>query len=63
MPNLAGLSVPLRFRGSQIEVTLDGPQVHVRALPDSFSPSAKVGVGEEVAEIKPGESHTFQTPS
>jgi trehalose/maltose hydrolase-like predicted phosphorylase len=63
MPNLAGLSVPLRFRGSQIEVTLDGPQVHVRALPDSFSPSAKVGVGEEVAEIKPGESHTFQTSS
>jgi trehalose/maltose hydrolase-like predicted phosphorylase len=63
MPNLAGLSVPLRFRGSQIEVTLDGPQVHVRALPDSFSPSARVGVGEEVAEIKPGESHTFQTSS
>ena len=63
MPNLAGLSVPLRFRGSQIEVTLDGPQVHVRALPDSFSPSAKVGVGDEVAEIKPGESHTFQTSS
>ncbi|HEY4865003.1 MAG TPA: glycosyl hydrolase family 65 protein [Candidatus Dormibacteraeota bacterium] len=63
MPNLAGLTVPLRFRGSQIEVTLDGPQVHVRALPDSFSPSAKVGVGEEVAEIKPGESHTFQTTS
>jgi trehalose/maltose hydrolase-like predicted phosphorylase len=61
VPSLKGLSLPLHFRGGMVQVKLDDGQVHVTAVRDSFTESVKVGVGDVVKDIAPGETHTFQT--
>ena len=61
VPNLAGLSLPLRFRGSMVNVKVENGSVEVAAVPDSFTESVRVGVGDQVEEIPTGESRTFQT--
>jgi alpha,alpha-trehalase len=62
VPSLKGLSLPLRFRGGMVEVKLDDGKVHVTAVPDNFTPSIKVGVGEAVEDIPTGETRTFDLP-
>jgi trehalose/maltose hydrolase-like predicted phosphorylase len=57
--NLDGLSFPMRFRGTPLEVKLEGDKLTVAAQTDGLNQSIKVGVGDEVREIKAGESYTF----
>jgi trehalose/maltose hydrolase-like predicted phosphorylase len=59
--NLDGLAFPMRFRGMPLEVKLEGNKLAVAAQSDGFDRSIKVGVGDEVREIKAGERYTFGT--
>jgi trehalose/maltose hydrolase-like predicted phosphorylase len=56
---LEGLSLPMRFRGTLLELTLADRTLTVAAQADSFNRSVKIGVGDTVRELKAGESHTF----
>jgi len=58
--HLDGLSMPLRFRGSMVEVTLTGDGLQVTLQPGSLNTPVKVGVGGEVRELEAGQSHTFE---
>jgi trehalose/maltose hydrolase-like predicted phosphorylase len=57
--HLDGLSFPMRFRGTPLEVTLEGGKLTVAAQSDGFNRPIKVGVGDEVREVKVGERYTF----
>src|SRR5215216_1419866 len=59
--HLDGLSFPMRFRGTPLEVTLEGGKLTVAAQSDGFNRPIKVGVGDDIREIKTGESYTFGT--
>ncbi len=56
---LEGLSLPLRFRSSRVQVTMEDGKLRVAAEPGGFQPAVRVGVGEVVREVAPGEAHTF----
>jgi trehalose/maltose hydrolase-like predicted phosphorylase len=56
---LRGLTLPLRFRGLLLTVTLEESRLRVDAQIDSLKRSMKVGVGDQIREIRSGESHTF----
>jgi trehalose/maltose hydrolase-like predicted phosphorylase len=57
--NLDGLSFPMRFRGTPLEVKLEGSRLTVAAQSDDFGQPIKVGVGDTVKEIRAGERCTF----
>ena len=57
--HLRGLTLPMRFRGMLVKVTLEDCRLRVDAEVDSLNRSVKVGVGDQVKEIRSGESHTF----
>jgi trehalose/maltose hydrolase-like predicted phosphorylase len=57
--NLDGLSFPMRFRGTPLEVKLEGSKLTVAAQSDDFGQPIKVGVGDTVKEIRAGERCTF----
>ena len=59
LDKLDGLSLPMRFRGTPLEVTLEGRKLTVAAQTDGFSDPVRVGVGGTVREIKTGEQYTF----
>jgi trehalose/maltose hydrolase-like predicted phosphorylase len=59
MDHLRGLTLPMRFRGLLIEVTLEDGRLRVGAEVDSLNRSVKLGVGDQVREIRSGESYTF----
>src|SRR6266480_816612 len=59
MDHLRGLTLPMRFRGLLIKVTLEDDRLRVGAEVDSLNRSVKLGVGDRVREIRSGESHTF----
>jgi trehalose/maltose hydrolase-like predicted phosphorylase len=56
---LDGLSLPMRFRGMPIQVTLRGNELTVAAESDPFIRPIKVGRRGEVRELGAGESATF----
>jgi trehalose/maltose hydrolase-like predicted phosphorylase len=58
--NLEGLTFPMRFRGLPLEVSLEGgKKLRVVAQSEGLGQSIKVSVGDEMKEIKAGESFTF----
>jgi trehalose/maltose hydrolase-like predicted phosphorylase len=57
--NLNGLSFPMRFRGTPLEVKLEGGKLTVAAQSDGFGQPIQVSVGDEAREIGIGESYTF----
>ena len=57
--NLDGLSFPMQFRGTPLEVQLEGNKLTVAAQSDDFGRPIEVRVGDETKEIGAGESHTF----
>jgi trehalose/maltose hydrolase-like predicted phosphorylase len=56
---LDGLSLPMRFRKTSVEATLEGGKLTVATQTDSSNRSIKVGVGDEVREIKDQERYAF----
>jgi trehalose/maltose hydrolase-like predicted phosphorylase len=59
--NLEGLSFPMRFRGTRLEITLEAGKLTVAAQTDGINRSIKVGVGDAIREIEAGETYTFGT--
>jgi trehalose-phosphatase len=59
MAQLRGLALPMRFRGLLIQVTLLDNHLRVHAEVDSLNRSVRLGVGDQVREIRSGESYTF----
>ncbi|MGZ3676083.1 MAG: glycosyl hydrolase family 65 protein, partial [Ktedonobacterales bacterium] len=57
--HLRGLTLPMRFRGMLIKVTLEDAHLRVAAEADSLNRSVKVGVGDQVRELRSEESYTF----
>ncbi len=57
--NLDGLSLPMQFRGTPLEVALQDGRLTVTSQSDDFGRPTRVRVGDEEKEIGPGESHTF----
>jgi trehalose/maltose hydrolase-like predicted phosphorylase len=59
LDRIDGLSLPMQFRGTPLRVTLDGKALRVIALSHGSSLPVKVGVGDEVHELRAGEHRTF----
>jgi trehalose/maltose hydrolase-like predicted phosphorylase len=59
--NLEGVSFPMRFRGTPLEVKLEEDRLTVAVQTGGFNRLVKVGVGDDIREIKTGESYTFGT--
>jgi trehalose/maltose hydrolase-like predicted phosphorylase len=59
--NLDGLSFPMRFRSTPLEVSLEGRKLAVAVQDDRLGRPIKVRVGDQIEEIKAGESYTFDT--
>ena len=59
LDQLRGLTLPIRLKGLLIETTLEDGHLQVSAEADRLNRSVKVGVGDQVREIRSGESHTF----
>jgi trehalose-phosphatase len=59
MDRLRGLTLPMRFRGLLIKVTLEDGHLRVGAEVDSLNRSVKLGVGDQVREIRAGEDYVF----
>jgi trehalose/maltose hydrolase-like predicted phosphorylase len=57
--NLDGLSFPMWFRGTPLEVELGGGRLTVAAQSHGFGQPIQVSVGDTVREIKAGERYTF----
>lgn len=56
---LRGLTLPIRLTGLPMEATLEDGRLRVSAEADSLNRAVKVGVGDQVQEIRSGQSHTF----
>ncbi|MBA2440961.1 MAG: glycoside hydrolase family 65 protein [Rubrobacter sp.] len=59
---LDGLSLPLRFRETPVEVALEGGELRVAASPERPGQTLKVSVNGEVAELGTEKRHTFDLP-
>lgn len=59
---LAGLEFSMQFRGTPIEVKLDGDELTVAAAAEGQSRPIKVGVGDQVSELCPGDRCAFALP-
>jgi trehalose/maltose hydrolase-like predicted phosphorylase len=55
--NLDGLSFPMRFHGTPLQIELEGDRLTVFVQADG--PSVEVRVGDAVEEIQAGERHAF----
>jgi trehalose/maltose hydrolase-like predicted phosphorylase len=56
---LDGLWLPMQFRRTPITVSLNGAELTVTALADGYSGPIGVGVGDDVRELRGGDSVTF----
>jgi trehalose/maltose hydrolase-like predicted phosphorylase len=56
---LDGLSLPMRFRKTSVETTLKEGKLTVATQTNGFNRSIKVGVGDEIREIKDEERYAF----
>ncbi len=54
--NLDGLSFPMQFRGTPLEVSLEGDTLAVASRGEGFGPPVEVRVGGEAREIEAGET-------
>jgi trehalose/maltose hydrolase-like predicted phosphorylase len=57
--NLDGLSFPMLYHGTPLEVSLEGDTLAVASRGEGFGPPVEVRVGEEAQEIGAGERYTF----
>jgi trehalose/maltose hydrolase-like predicted phosphorylase len=59
---LDGLDFSMQFRGMPLHVTLERDELTVRADAEGLSRPVRVGVGDEVIEMCPGDQHAFSLP-
>ena len=57
---LDGLSFPMQFRGTPIQVTLTGDRLTLAVHPESASRPVRVGAAGDVRELCPGERTVFE---
>ncbi len=57
---LDGLSFPMQFRETPLELALEAGELKVAAQADGHNQSIRVGVGDTVQSLKAGEQHTFE---
>ncbi|MBO0681997.1 MAG: trehalose-phosphatase [Candidatus Dormibacteraeota bacterium] len=57
---LEELSLPLRFKGTQLDLTLEAGSLRVAAWPGRLNQPLKVRVQDDVRELRPGENHIFK---
>ncbi len=57
---LKGLSLPMRFHETPIDVTLEEGKLTVAAQADGFGRTVEVAVGDEVQELTGGQGYTFE---
>jgi trehalose/maltose hydrolase-like predicted phosphorylase len=55
-----GLSFPMRFGETPLEITLEARSLTVAVQSDGGNQTVKVGIGDTVKEIKVGEQHIFR---
>lgn len=56
---LEGLAFSMQYRGSPLRVRLADGELTVVSHPEGFSQPIKVGVGEDVRDLCPGDSCSF----
>ncbi len=59
LDHLHGLTLPIRLRGVLLEDTLEDNHLRISAEADSLNRSVLLGVGNQVQEIRAGESYIF----
>lgn len=59
LDHLRGLTLPIRVSGMLLDVTLEDGHLRICAEADSLNRSVKLGVGDQVREIRSGESYAF----
>ncbi len=59
LERLDGLTMPMRFRDTPLEVSINGHEISIEVQPDGFGRSVVVEVGGSVREISIGERVTF----
>lgn len=52
---LDGLAFAMQFRGTSIRVSISGDELTVHALAEGFSRPVRIGIGDEVRELTPGQ--------
>ncbi|MQA16052.1 MAG: glycoside hydrolase family 65 protein [Pseudonocardiaceae bacterium] len=52
---LDGLTLLMQFRGTSIRVGISGDELTVHALAEGFSRPVRIGIGDEVRELVPGQ--------
>jgi alpha,alpha-trehalose phosphorylase len=57
---LDGLSFPMQFRETPIQVTLTSDRLTLAAYPEGASRPVRVGARGEVRELRPGEQTVFE---
>jgi trehalose/maltose hydrolase-like predicted phosphorylase len=57
---LEGLSLPMRFHETPVDITLEEGKLTVAAQTDGSGRTVKVGVGDEVQELTGGQSYIFK---
>ena len=53
----------MQFRGTPLRVTVESSELTIVALAGGYDLPIKVGFGEEVRELRPGEGSTFTIPA
>ena len=59
LDRLDGLSFQMRFRGIPLRLSLDGAELTIVALPEGVGGPVRVGMGEQVRELLPGQRCSF----
>jgi trehalose/maltose hydrolase-like predicted phosphorylase len=59
LDRLDGVTVPMRFQGTSLRVHITGSELSVRARAEGFRGPLRIGVGDDVRELTPGQECTF----
>ncbi len=60
---LDGVAFSMRFRGTSLQVSIEGDELTVLAQTEGFRGPMRVGVGDEVRELDPGSGCVFPLPA
>jgi trehalose/maltose hydrolase-like predicted phosphorylase len=59
LDRLDGVAFSMRFRGTSLRVGIKGEELTVLAEAEGFRGPLRIGVGDELRDMEPGESHVF----